>query len=53
MHEKLPSLSLTTQTRKQGNVPSRDNANTNMGKDDRYQQEINELEEEIKLLKPF
>ena len=35
----------------QGNIPSRNNSNTNMAIDDKYQQEIYELKEEIKLLK--
>ena len=51
IHEKLYSLSPTIRTRKQGNISSRNNSNTNMAKDDKYQQEINELKEEIKLLK--
>ena len=45
-------------TRKQGNIPLRKNSNTwqqmintNMATDDKYEQEINELEEEIKSLK--
>ena len=48
IHGKLRSLSPTIQTRKQGNIPLRNNSNTNMAKDDKYQQEINELKEEIK-----
>ena len=51
IHEKLRSLSSTIRTRKQGNIPSRNNSNTNMVKDDKYQQELNELKEEIKILK--
>ena len=51
MHEKFRLLSSTIRTRKQGNIPLRNNSNTNMAKDDKYQQEINELREEIKLLK--
>ena len=51
IHEKLRSLSPTIRTRKQGNIPSRNNSNTNMVKDDKYQQELNELKEEIKMLK--
>ena len=51
IYEKLRSLSPTIRTRKQGNIRSRNNSNTNMAKDDEYQQQINELKEEIKLLK--
>ena len=51
IHKKLRSLSLTIRTRKQGNIPSRKNSNTNMAKDDKYRQKINELKDEIKLLK--
>ena len=49
MHEKLRSLSPTFRTRKQGNIPSKNNSNT----DDKCQHEINELKEEIKLLKQY
>ena len=41
--KELRSLSLTIWTRKQENIPSRKNSNTGMAKDDKYQQEINEL----------
>ena len=51
IHEKLRSLSPTIGTRKQGNIPSRKNSNTNMAKDDKYQQETNKLKEDIRLLK--
>ena len=47
------SLSPTVRTRKQRNIPSRNNSNTNMTTHDKYQQEINELKEEIKLLKQY
>ena len=49
-HKKLRSRSLKIRTRKQGNIPSRNSSNTNMVKDDKYQQEINERKEEMKLL---
>ena len=48
---KLHSLSPTIRTRKQVNIPLWNNSNTNITKDDKYQQEINKLKEEIKLLK--
>ena len=51
IHGKLRSLSQTIRIRRQGNIPSRNNSNTNMAKDDKYQQEIDELKEDIKLLK--
>ena len=44
-------LHLTIQMRKEGNITLRNNSNTNMAKNNKYQQEINELKEEIKLLK--
>ena len=53
IHEKLRSLSPAIRTRKQGNIPSRNNSNTNMATDDKYQQEMKELTEEIKLLKQY
>ena len=49
--EKLRSLIPTIRIRKQGTIPSRNNSNTNMATDDKHQQVINELTEEIKLLK--
>ena len=49
--EKLRSLIPTIRIRKQGTIPSRNNSNTNMATDDKHQQEINKLTEEIKLLK--
>ena len=48
---KLHSLSPTIRTRKQVNIPLWNNSNTNITKDDKYQQEINKLKEEIKSLK--
>ena len=51
IHEKLRSLSPAIRTYKQGNIPWRNISNTNMAKDDKYQQEIKELKEKIKLLK--
>ena len=47
IHKILRSLSPTIRTRKQRNIPSRNNLNTNMVIDDKYQQEINEIKEEI------
>ena len=47
----LSSLSPANGTRKQENIPSSNNSNTNMVKHEKYQQEINELKWEIKLLK--
>ena len=51
IHEKLSSLSPINRTHKQENMSSRNNSNSNMAKDNKYQQEINKLKEEIKLLK--
>ena len=48
---KFGSLSPTIRTHKQGIIPSGNNLNTNMAKDDKYQQGISELKEEIELLK--
>ena len=48
--KELRSLSAAIRTCKQENIPSRKNSNTDMAKDDKYQQETNELKEEIKLL---
>ena len=47
IYEELYSLTPTIRRRKQENIPSRNNADTDMAKDDKYQQEINELKEEI------
>ena len=43
IHEKLGSLRPTIGTRKKEKKPWRNNQNTNMAKDEKYQQEINEL----------
>ena len=51
MREKLRSLSPSIPTHKQRNIPLRSNFNTNHTKNDKYQQKINQLKEEIKLLK--
>ena len=40
IHEKLRSLSPIVRTWKQGNIPSGNNSNTNIAKDNKYQQEI-------------
>ena len=50
IYKELRSLSATTRMCKQENIPSRKNSNTDMAKDDKYQQETNELKEEITLL---
>ena len=42
IHKKLPSLTSIFRTRKQ-NIPSNNNSNTNMSKNDKYQQKINKL----------
>ena len=42
MHEKIRLLSSAIRTRKQGNILWRNNSN-----DDKYQQQISELKEEI------
>ena len=46
IYEELRSLTPTIRRRKQENIPSRNNTGTDMAKDDKYQQEINELKEE-------
>ena len=51
IHEKLRSLSPSIRATKQGNIPSRKNSNTYMAEDEKHQQQINELKEEMKLLK--
>ena len=49
IHEKLRSLSPTIRTGKQGNIPSRNNSDNNMAKDDKCQQEINGLKRRNKI----
>ena len=51
MREKLRSLSPSIPTHKQRKISLRSNSNTNHTKNDKYQQKINQLKEEIKLLK--
>ena len=41
INEYLRSWSPTIRTHKQGNIPSINSSNTNMAKDDKYQQEVN------------
>ena len=53
INEKLRSLNPSIRRHKQGNIPSINNSNTNMATDDKYQQEINELKQDIKLLKQY
>ena len=51
IQEKLRSLNPTNRHRRQGNSPSRKLANSNIKNNDKYEQKINELQEEIKKLK--
>ena len=51
MNERLRSLSPANRTPKQGIIRSRNNSRTNLSSDYKYQQEIKQLKEEIKLLK--
>ena len=51
IHEIFYSLSPTIGTGKQGNIPLRNNSSHNVAKNDKWQQEINNFKEEIKLLK--
>ena len=46
IYEELRSLTPTIRRRKQENIPSRNNTGTDMAKDGKYQQEINELMKE-------
>ena len=51
INERLRTLSPANQKPKQGIIRSRNRSNTNLSTNYRYQEEINQLNEEIKLLK--